>query len=154
MKRNTLMTFVLLAASLSLAAVVWAQGREAKHASPRPTAPKFQPHPPGVHPHGPIVRTHTARVMAPRVVEHGVHGWGHWEHPEFDRPFYYWEWSTVRHVSCIAEDSYGDQYPVTEAASPGFGFESMTAVEDHALDRCYAESVHDHTCYLATCSHF
>ena len=57
-------------------------------------------------------------------------------------------------VSCIAEDSYGDQYPVTESTWAGFGLGNMTEVEDNALDRCYAESGQDPSCYLATCSHF
>jgi hypothetical protein len=54
---------------------------------------------------------------------------------------------------CVAEDSYGDQYPVSEAAPPGFGLSDMTGVEDDALDRCYSESGQDSTCVLATCTH-
>jgi hypothetical protein len=92
--------------------------------------------------------------MAPAVVAHGRGGWARWNHPEFARPVYYWDWDLIHGVTCTAEDSYGDQYPVTETAFPGFGLASMTAVEDDALDRCYAESGQDSTCYLATCSHF
>lgn len=122
--------------------------------APRPAPPRFAPHPPGVHPHGPIVRPHPVRVLAPRVIVYGAHEWRHWEHPEFARPVYYWEWSNIHQVTCIAEDSYGDQYPVTEATFRGFGLINMTAVEDDALDRCYVESGNDPSCYLATCSHY
>jgi hypothetical protein len=120
----------------------------------RPASPRFQEHPPGAHPHGPIVRPHPIRVMSPRVVKRGEHQWRHWEHAEFSRPIYYWNWAVIRSISCIAEDSYGDQYPVTEDSFSGFGLVNMTTVEDDALDRCYAESGGDQSCYLATCSHF
>ncbi|HEY4183668.1 MAG TPA: hypothetical protein VGP07_01310 [Polyangia bacterium] len=101
-----------------------------------------------------MVRPHAVRVLRPSVAKFGAHPWRHWEHPEFSRPLYYWDWAAVRNVSCIAEDSYGDQYPVTEEAVAGFGLVEMTAIEDDALDRCYAESGGDPSCYLATCSHF
>ncbi|HUJ26038.1 MAG TPA: hypothetical protein VLW85_08475, partial [Myxococcales bacterium] len=83
-----------------------------EHRGPvRPAPGKFQPHPPGMHPHGPVVRQHPVRVLRPRVVERGQPAWRRWEHPEFARPSYYWEWNLVRGVTCVAEDSYGDQYP-------------------------------------------
>ena len=121
---------------------------------PRQAPPRFQEHPPGAHPHGPMVRQHAIRVMSPRAVKHGEHQWRHWEHAEFSRPVYYWNWAVIRSITCIAEDSYGDQYPVTEDSFSGFGLVNMTTVEDDALDRCYAESGGDQSCYLATCSHF
>jgi hypothetical protein len=121
---------------------------------PRIAPPRFQPHPPGAHPHGAIVRQHPVRVLRPKVITRGEHPWRHWEHPEFSRPAYYWDWAAVRSVTCIAEDSYGDQYPVTQTAAPGFGMSSMTEIEDQALDRCNSESGGDPSCYLATCSHF
>jgi len=122
--------------------------------TPRAAAPRFLPHPPGAHPRGPTVRPHPIRVLSPKVVAYGNHEWKHWAHAEFSRPLYYWDWPLVRHVTCIAEDSYGDQYPVTEATFTGFGLPDMTIVEDDALDRCAAESAGDESCYLATCSHF
>jgi hypothetical protein len=122
-------------------------------APPRPAPPPFQAHPRGVHPRGRVVPQHAVRVLAPRPVFHGRTGWVHWEHPEFPRPIYYWEWESVHNVTCIAEDSYGDQYPVSEAAAPGFALANMSDVEDDALDRCYAESGQDTTCFLATCTH-
>jgi hypothetical protein len=145
--------------------VAWAEeherGHEQEHgaehgAKPvrREPPPKFQAHPPGQHPHGPIVRQHPTRVMAPKVVVHNHREWNHWEHPEFARPVYYWDWNVIHSVSCVAEDSYGDQYPVTESTFAGFGLANMTDVEDDALDRCYAESGADASCFLATCSHF
>ncbi len=125
-----------------------------QHANPAPRAapPPFEAHPSGAHPQGVTVPRHQTRVLAPAVVAHERTGWSHWEHPEFARPHYYWNWTGVLNVTCIAEDSYGDQYPVSEAATPGFGLSSMTGVEDDALDRCYSESGQDTTCVLATCS--
>ena len=122
--------------------------------APRPAPPRFQPHPPGAHPHGPIVRQHPVRVMRPTVIRRGEHPWRRWEHPEFARPVYYWDWNQLHTVTCTAEDSYGDQYPVTESTFAGFGLINMTAVEDDALDRCYQESGGDQGCYLTTCSHY
>jgi hypothetical protein len=119
----------------------------------RQPAPAFHPHPAGVHPQGATLHPHQVRVMAPRTITHGRGTWPHWEHPEFARPSYYWDWAAIHSVMCSAEDSYGDQYPVTESAPPGFGLGDMTNVEDDALDRCYAESGNDTTCVLASCTH-
>jgi hypothetical protein len=121
---------------------------------PRAAPPRFEAHPPGVHPHGPTVRPHAVRVLKPTTVRYGVHPWHRWTHPEFARPVYYWDWPHIRTISCTAEDSYGDQYPVTESTFRGFGLVNMTVVEDDALDRCYAESGGDQSCYLASCAHF
>jgi hypothetical protein len=95
---------------------------------------------------------HQVRVLAPKSVVHGHGEWAHWNHPDFARPIYYWDWPHVHTVTCVAEDSYGDQYPVSEAAAPGFALANMTDVEDDALDRCYSESGQDTTCVLATCT--
>jgi hypothetical protein len=122
-------------------------------APPRPAPPPFQAHPAGVHPHGAVVHQHPVRVLQPAPVMHGHTTWTHWEHPEFTRPVYYWNWGAVHNVTCVAEDSYGDQYPVSEPAAPGFALGNMTDVEDDALDRCYSESGQDQTCVLATCTH-
>lgn len=121
---------------------------------PRPAPPRFAPHAPGVHPHGPTYHSHPVRVLGARNLRYGEHVWRHWGHPEFARPAYYWDWAAVHNVSCVAEDSYGDQYPVSEATFAGFGLANMTSIEDDALDRCYQESGGDSSCYLATCSHF
>ena len=131
-------------------------GREGERRAyaPRPAPPRYQPHPPGPHPHGPMVRPHPVRVMRPGMYTRGEHKWSHWEHPEFARPSYYWDWAAVHSVTCVAEDSYGDQYPVTQTAFPGFGLDNMSELEDEALDRCHTESGGDQSCYLATCSHF
>jgi hypothetical protein len=150
MRQVTLSALLLCAVSLSIGSRAEEHGK----ATPRNEVPRFQAHPPGVHPHGPIVRQHPTRVLAPRTIAHGAHEWAHWEHPQFVRPLYYWDWATIRSVSCIAEDFYGDQYPVTEAAVPGFGLDYMAGVENDAIDRCYAESGQDSSCMLATCSHF
>jgi hypothetical protein len=135
-------------------------GRHEDHGRPaedhRPTrepAPKWEAHKPGVHPNGATYKSHPVRVLKPEVIVHGRAKWNHWAHPDFVRPVYYWDWGRIHQVTCVAEDSYGDQYPVTEATGRGFGLETMTNVEDDALDRCYNESGEDNTCYLATCSH-
>ena len=65
-----------------------------------------------------MVRTHPVRILGPRVLKRDEHPWHHWGHPEFARPAYYWNWAIIRSVSCIAEDSYGDQYPVSTGPSP------------------------------------
>ncbi len=172
MKFRALLTFAIVNASLCVYSVARCeetrrtqQGQQ--HSQPqsqprqtRATVPQrqqpaqFQPHPAGTHPHGAIVRPHATRVVSPRTVPYGSHQWKHWNHPEFSRPAYYWDWNNVHNVTCTAEDSYGDQYPVTEATTPGFGLNNMTQVEDDALDRCASESGGDQTCYLVTCSHF
>jgi hypothetical protein len=159
MKFHAPLVVAALFTSFSFNPAALAEGRpEERRAQPqrvvRQPAPRFQAHPAGVHPHGPIVRQHPVRVLAPRVVVRGARTWAHWEHPEFSRPVYYWDWAALHNVSCIAEDSYGDQYPVTEAWTAGWGIDNMTGVEDDALDRCYSESGQDTSCYLATCSHF
>lgn len=120
----------------------------------RAEPPRWQPHPGGPHPHGAMVRPHNVRVLRPVNVRYGARQWRHWEHPVFARPTYYWEWQNVHQVTCVAEDSYGDQYPVTEETWRGFTLAHMNDVEDDALDRCYQESGGDPNCYLATCSHF
>jgi hypothetical protein len=135
--------------------------REVRHEEklpPRAPAPTWRGHAPGVHPTGPsyhpAYHPHAVRVLRPHTMRYGEHPWRHWGHAEFVRPVYYWDWALIHSISCTAEDSYGDQYPVTETTVPGFGLANMTAVEDDALDRCYEESGGDQSCYLATCSHF
>ncbi len=156
---------LILAAGITTiiaAPIAWAQHHEERgpaphderHYAPRPEPPKYQAHAPGVHPHGPVVRSHQVRVLAAKPVRWGAHPWKHWEHPEFARPAYYWNWGEIHSVSCTAEDSYGDQYPVTINTFAGFGLGNMSSVEDDALDRCYSESQGDQSCYIATCTHF
>jgi hypothetical protein len=152
MKPKAPLTLGLLLGSLSLCLVGYAE-EHGRGGGGRPPPPPFQAHAGGAHPRGPTVRPHQVRVLQPRAVDHGRTGWSHWNHPEFARPNYYWDWGGVHNVTCIAEDSYGDQYPVSEAAAPGFGLANMTDVEDDALDRCYNESGQDGTCVLATCTH-
>ena len=143
------LAFGLLVCSITLALAVNAEERGR---GGRAAPPPFQAHPQGVHPNGATVHQHPVRVLAPRVVTHDRTGWAHWNHPEFSRPAYYWDWNKVHNVLCTAEDSYGDQYSVTESTPPGFGLNDMTNVEDDALDRCYSESGQDSTCVLATCT--
>jgi hypothetical protein len=156
------LAFAVLLSSLQAVSPVHAEERHGRNEGrpegrpnlpARAAPPRFQAHPPGAHPHGPMVRPHPVRVLSPRVATYGGHQWRHWEHPEFARPVYYWEWNAVHNITCTAEDSYGDQYPVTEATFAGFGLVNMTAVEDDALDRCNVESGGDQSCYLLTCSH-
>ncbi len=160
MKVNALLAASLFVATVAGYSAARAEGRGEGRGegrpvmAPRAAPPRFVAHPPGAHPHGPIVRPHQVRILGPKVVKYGGHEWRHWEHPEFARPAYYWEWNAIHQVTCVAEDSYGDQYPVTESTFAGFGLVNMTGIEDDALDRCNAESGGDQSCYLATCSHF
>jgi hypothetical protein len=123
---------------------------------PRAPAPAWRGHPPGAHPVNPgwhpAYHPHPVRVLRPHVMRYGEHPWRRWGHPEFVRPIYYWDWGVIRSVTCVGEDSYGDQYPVTESTFSNFGLENMTAVEDDALDRCYQESGGDESCHIASCS--
>jgi hypothetical protein len=154
--RKTPLALGVFLGSLCLCLAGYAEERSrpvARQAPPRQPAPAFQAHAHGPHPQGPTVRPHAVRTLAPRTVVHGRNTWAHWDHPEFARPAYYWDWNAIHSVMCVAEDSYGDQYPVTESAPPGFGLADMTNVEDDALDRCYSESGQDTTCVLASCTH-
>lgn len=130
--------------------------RDERHYAPRPEPPKYVGHQPGYHPPARPVVVHRGqvRVMAPKVIHYGAHPWKHWAHPEFARPVYYWNWGEVHTVSCTAEDSDGDQYPVSVSAWSGFGLQNMSSVEDDALDRCYSETQGDTSCYIATCTHY
>jgi hypothetical protein len=148
MPRKVPVALALLFGSSSLVLFAYAE-EHGRRAEP----PPFQRHVPGPHPNGPTVRPHSVRVLQPRSVEHGRTGWAHWSHPDFPRPNYYWDWVHVHTVTCTAEDSYGDQYPVSESAPPSFGLANMTDVEDDALDRCYSESGQDSTCALLSCTH-
>jgi len=129
-----------------------------QHLPPRAAPPQWRAHPPGLHPVNngwhPGYHPHAVRVLRPHDMRYGEHPWRHWGHAEFVRPVYYWDWGVVRSVTCVAEDSYGDQYPVTESTFAGFGLINMTAVEDDALDRCYAESGQDPSCFLTGCSYY
>ena len=129
-----------------------------EHLPPRAAPPAWQGHPAGAHPVSPgwhpAYHPHPVRVLRPHTMRYGEHPWRHWGHPEFVRPVYYWDWAQIHQITCIAEDSYGDQYPVTQSTWSGFGLPDMTTVEDDALDRCYSESGGDQSCYLATCSHY
>ncbi|HEV3032003.1 MAG TPA: hypothetical protein VG319_10210 [Polyangia bacterium] len=137
------------------------QKREVRHDErlpPRAAPPAWRGHPPGGRPpaatYHPAYHPHAVRVLRPRAMRYGEHPWRHWGHGEFARPVYYWDWAIIRSVTCVAEDSYGDQYPVTESTFAGFGLQNMTAVEDDALDRCYEESGGDGSCFLTTCSNY
>jgi len=151
MKRNSFLPFGLLLGSLCL--TIAGAAEERVRTAPRAPPPAFQAHPRGVQPKGPAVVQHPVRVLAPRVADRGQHAWSHWQHTDFARPSYYWDWQHIHSIMCVTEDSYGDQYPITEAAAPGFGLSDMTQVEDDALDRCYAESGQDTSCILVTCTH-
>jgi hypothetical protein len=70
----------------------------------------------------------------------------------FPRPVYNWNWNAVRVVTCVAEDQYGRQYPVTESAYAGPAYEAeMSNIEDQALNTCYQDSG-DESCSLLECT--
>jgi len=155
-------SFVVIASLAGL--LVHAQERHDQEQRPpeRPAEPprpnrsqpsQFVPHAPGRNPRSPATQPHQTRSLAPRVMSHGQAEWRHWNHPTFPRPHYYWDWAAVRAVTCVAEDSYGDQYPVTQNIAAGFGLQDMTPIEDAALDRCFSESGQDPSCRLVSCTH-
>jgi len=68
------------------------------------------------------------------------------------RPIYHWDWYRLHAVTCTAEDSSGDLFPVTEDGYIGNVYQSrLEQIEDAALDRCYDETGGDPGCYLVDC---
>lgn len=100
-----------------------------------------------------VRRPGPGRALPPRYAVHGHTGWSRWNHPAFVRPVYRWNWGQVQTVTCVAQDSNGNQYPVIEPTYSRFDLARMSDVEDDALDRCYTESGQDPMCALAGCSH-
>jgi hypothetical protein len=124
-------------------------GRPAPIAGPRPEPGRPDP-----------VRTTPVRPEPGRGINRGPISigrgnapWPTWNHPVFNRPVYNWNWNALRVVTCTAEDSYGDQYPVTQDAYAGLQYQAqLPSIEDAALDRCYDESNGDSTCSLVDCT--
>jgi hypothetical protein len=84
---------------------------------------------------------------------HGGYYWPHWDRPYWVRPIFYWNWATLHAVTCVSEDSVGDQYTVTEDGYSGLIYQSIVQqVEDASIDRCYAESGNDPGCHLESCT--
>jgi hypothetical protein len=82
----------------------------------------------------------------------GGYPWHHWEHPVVVRPIYGWNWPALRVVTCTAEDSYGDLFPVTEDGYFGSVYQDrIEEIQDAALDRCYDESSDQESCRLLDC---
>ncbi len=95
--------------------------------------------------HGP------GHVHEPIPIHGGYRHWPRWGHPWFARPGYNFDWGRVHLVTCTAEDSYGEQYPVTQEEY-GYNFrDGIAEIEDQALDRCYYESNGDQSCQLVSC---
>jgi hypothetical protein len=112
---------------------------------PRPGPVRPGPIRPGPRP-GPV------RVYDPIRFRGGGYPWPLYR-PVFTRPFYYWNWAGLRLVTCTAEDSYGDQFPVTETGYVGIGYQAnLNNIEDGALSRCYAQSPNGASCVLASCT--
>jgi hypothetical protein len=56
-------------------------------------------------------------------------------------------------VTCTAEDSEGDLYPVTEDGYVGIEYQSsLDEIEDNALDYCYEDTGGDEGCSLVGCT--
>jgi hypothetical protein len=56
-------------------------------------------------------------------------------------------------VTCSAEDSAGNIFPVTEDEYAGIAYQAeMPSIEDAALDMCYDNSGGDTSCYLVGCN--
>ncbi len=89
----------------------------------------------------------------PYPVRGGVYPWPRWDHPYFPRPVYGWNWYELRSVTCTAEDSVGDLFPVTEDGYIGEAYQSqLDNIEDAAIDRCYSETNGDPACHLLDCA--
>jgi hypothetical protein len=69
------------------------------------------------------------------------------------RPIFYWNWDAVQSVTCVSQDSVGDDFPVTEAGYIGIGYQDrIVDVEDASLNRCFEESNGDPSCHLVGCT--
>ena len=88
-----------------------------------------------------------------RVIHHGVSGWRHWDHPDFARPTFNWQWDQVKSVTCSTTDSRGHSYPVTDDGYRGQEYQNAVAqLEDTAMDRCHQESRGDQGCRFGNCA--
>ncbi len=118
---------------------------------PRPIGPRpIGPRPIGPGPVYPRPINHTFDPINVRI---GGLPWAPWEHPIFERPVFGWNWDGLTEVTCTAEDSNGDVYPVTDADYYGVEYQAnLDSIEDAALDRCYDESGGDEGCQLVTCT--
>ncbi len=119
-------------------------------------APGYGPHPGwGNHPgwgggpaYGPGPGWHTN----PFPVHWGYNHWQRWNHPHFERPAFEFEWHRLSSVTCAAQDSYGNAYPITVNEFYGWAYrERMEQIEDLALDRCFQESGGNPYCSLEGC---
>ncbi|MGZ3693159.1 MAG: hypothetical protein ACXWQO_03075 [Bdellovibrionota bacterium] len=55
-------------------------------------------------------------------------------------------------MTCVAADSQGYEYPVTETGYMGIDYQArLMQIEDAAVDRCYEETNGDEGCQLLTC---
>ena len=89
----------------------------------------------------------------PIRIRDGYRQWPHWDRPFFARPDFDFNWAQLRLVTCIATDSNGDEFPITEDEFWGYNYmERLTSIEDQAIDRCFAETNGDTGCALLTCN--
>jgi hypothetical protein len=125
---------------------------------PDPVRPGPAPRPEPGRPVGngggrPIGERPVGRHYDPVTFRGGNYTWNRWDHPVFARPVYDWDWAVLRLVTCTAEDSEGDLYPVTEDGYIGVVYEDRVSdIEDAALDRCYSETNSDTGCVLLSCT--
>ena len=71
----------------------------------------------------------------PYPIHHGGYPWPHWDHPAFVRPIYYWDWNRLATVTCTAQDSEGELFPVTEDGYVGIGYQPvLPQMGDAAMD--------------------
>lgn len=130
------------------------------HFGPGPApAPHFGPAPgphfgPGPGPHfGPGPFPGPGRYFDPIRFRRGDRPWAHWDHPYFAPPVYGFYWDRIQYVTCTAANSAGYQYPATLDEGRGFPYrDNMADAENAALDRCYAETGGDASCYLMGCA--
>ena len=89
----------------------------------------------------------------PFVGHGGFYPWPRWGHPVFVRPVFAWQWVSLSAVTCTAETSNGEVFPLTENGYIGDVYQAhMEQIEDATLNQCYAESNGDTTCHLIGCT--
>jgi hypothetical protein len=85
------------------------------------------------------------------VAHGGYYPWPHWDRNNVIRP-YDFEWNNLKSVTCVAQDRYRTQYPVTEDGYEGSTYQDrMSEIEQATVDRCFAES-NDTDCQLVSCT--
>jgi hypothetical protein len=63
-----------------------------------------------------------------------------------------WQWDSLVSVTCSAVDSQGQEFPVTESGYSADEWQvNITAIQEAALNQCYADTNGDEACAPQEC---